>query len=266
MSAPVPPLPLPNAWTRPHFQPGGGDAFLLYAVHGALPRQLEISASKYRCTGVPPGVDFLRYGRTGPSEAVEAFRQGLLWDQLKAEQPALAEQVAAAPECAVIRGTVKDPADLRYLREVFGLLACLVDQGGLAVFDPLALRWWTPERWRAEAFEPDAPAPARHVSILGTEGPDGTTWLHSHGLRKFGRPDLSLRGVPQGQLEPSLALLQRFIHLQAMGGVIPEGQEIKTAPLPPGLVCRHAGSLDDPEFGNVRVEIAWPPPAPAAAP
>ncbi len=51
-----------------------------------------------------------------------------------------------------------------------------------------------------------------------------------------------------------------------MGGVIPEGQEIKTAPLPPGLVCRHAGSLDDPEFGNVRVEIAWPPPAPAAAP
>ena len=263
MTKPAPPPPLPAAWARPHRQPGGGDAFLFYVVHGALPEQLEISASKYRCSGLPQGLEFLRYGRTGPSEAVGSFRQGFLWEQLEAGDPALAERVAAQSECAVIRGTVADPADLGYLREVIGLLTCLVDSGGVSILDPLMLGWWEPERWRTEVFEPDAPTPARHVTILGTAEPGGTRWLHSHGLRKFGRPDLSMRGVPAELVDAGLSLLNRFIHLQALGGVIPEGQEVRAAPLPPGLICRHAGSVDDPEFNNLRVEIAWPAPTPA---
>lgn len=264
MSSPPKPPPLPDAWARPHHQPGGGDAFLMYVVHGTLPQRLEISASRYRCSGLPDGLEFTRYGRTGPSEAVGAFRQGFLWEQLTATDPALAERVAAQPECAVIRGAVADPKDLGYLREVVGLLTCLLDSGGVAVFDPQMFTWWEPQRWRTEIFEPDVPSPARHVTILGTEEEGGTQWLHSRGLRKFGRPDLSLRGVPAEHLDASLSLLNRFIHLQALGGIIPDGQEVRAEPLPPGLICRHRGSLDDPDFNNVHVEITWPaaPPGP----
>jgi hypothetical protein len=254
----------PDPWIRPHRQPGGGDAFLFYVVHGDLPQKLEVSGAKYRCAGLPAGVEFLRYGRTGPSEVVGSFRQGFLWDQLQAENPALAASVAAAPECAVVRGTVADPADLGYFRDVIGLLTCLVDQGGVSVFDPQMFRWWEPERWRTEVFEPDAPAPARHVTILGSEEAGGTEWLHTRGLRKFGRPDLSIHGVPEEHHSSCLELLNRFIHLQALGGVIPEGQEVRVAPLPPGMICRHRGTVDDPDFNNVHVEISWPAPPPAA--
>jgi len=37
-----------------------------------------------------------------------------------------------------------------------------------------------------------------------------------------------------------------------------EGQEIRMAALPPGLICHHAGSLDDPDFNNMHVKIRWP--------
>jgi hypothetical protein len=50
-------------------------------------------------------------------------------------------------------------------------------------------------------------------------------------------------------------MFNRFIGLQTEGGHIPEGQEIRMASLPPGLTCHHGGSLDDPDFNNVHVEI-----------
>jgi len=42
------------------------------------------------------------------------------------------------------------------------------------------------------------------------------------------------------------------------GGRVPVGQEIRMAALPAGLSCQPAGSLDDPDFNNVHVEVRWP--------
>jgi len=248
----------PDPWTRPHHQPGGGDAFLFYVVHGSMPQKLEIAGSRYRCSGLPAGVDFMRYGRNAPSEVVGSFLKGFLWEHLQAENPSLAERIAAQPECAVIRGTVPDPADLGYFRDVVGLLTCLLDQGGVAVFDPQMFTWWEPERWRSEVFEPGTPSPARHVAVLASEEAGGTQWVHTGGMRKFGRPDLSIHGVAPEHHVAVLELCSRFVHLQALGGVIPDGQEIRVAPLPPGMICHRRGSLDDPDFNNMHVEITWP--------
>ena len=85
-----------------------------------------------------------------------------------------------------------------------------------------------------------------------------TIWLHTRGLRKFGRPDISVRPVPLAYVEPVIGLLNRFIELQALGGLIADGQEIRMKDLPAGMICRHAGDLEDPDFNNVHVEIAWP--------
>jgi hypothetical protein len=46
--------------------------------------------------------------------------------------------------------------------------------------------------------------------------------------------------------------------LQANGGLIPEGEEIRISSLPTGLICHRAGDLDDPDFNNSHVEIRWP--------
>jgi hypothetical protein len=87
-------------------------------------------------------------------------------------------------------------------------------------------------------------------------GPAPRTWFHTRGMRKFGRPDVSVHDVPASYRDAVVDLCNRLINLQALGGVVPEGQEIQMDHLPPGLVCRHEGGADDPDFNNTRVEIS----------
>lgn len=90
--------------------------------------------------------------------------------------------------------------------------------------------------------------------VLASPEREGT-WLHTRGMLKFGRPDLSMRGVARGSEGLYLELFNRFIAFQALGGVIEEGQEVRMAGLDSGLRCYHAGSPDDPDFNNLHVEI-----------
>jgi hypothetical protein len=109
-----------------------------------------------------------------------------------------------------------------------------------------------------EIFQPDPPNLRKQVTILVSDEPDGTHWLHTRGMRKFGRPDLSFHKVGSQYEQPAIDLLNRFILLQAQGGLIPENKEIQISALPAGLTCHHEGRLDDPDFNNVHVEIRWP--------
>jgi hypothetical protein len=67
-----------------------------------------------------------------------------------------------------------------------------------------------------------------------------------------------LRHVPRTQQVAAIDLCNRFIQLQAQGALIAEGQEIRMDSLPAGLMCHHGGSVEDPDFNNVHVEIRWP--------
>src|SRR5205814_7828395 len=125
--------------------------------------------------------------------------------------------------------------------------------------DPQMLWLWSADEWREEVFEPNEPNPDRHTAILVSEEGRGTSWYHTRGMRKYGRPDLSVHGVGAAHADGVTLMIERFVELQALGGVIPDGEEVRMKALPPGGVCRHGGSFDDPDFNNVHVEIAWPP-------
>jgi hypothetical protein len=237
-------------WDRPHFQPSEGRAFVMFVVYGTFPAELAISGAKYRCAGVPAGFDLRKLERAkhGPLP----FSDGEFGKVIN--DAALFARVGAATECGVVRGEVPDPADLNYLRDVVGLTTYLLDHGGFAVVDPQQFQLYDAARWHRDIFDAGTPNVSRHVVILCSDGPEGR-WYHTRGLRKFGRPDLSLHGVPPEYYEGAVELFQRFIQYQAFGGVIAEGQEIRMSSLPPGLTCHHAGGLDDPDFNNVHVEI-----------
>lgn len=255
MTAPQPPQPLP-AWPRPHFRAGGGDALLFYAVYAPTPDGFSISRSKYLCDGIPPGVDLMSYGPAVNPEVVSGFREGYVWEQFARESPALAAQVLAQPECIVIRGTIVDPENLNYFRNVIGLVTWLLDSSGVAVYDPQQLRWWEPARWRAAVFDPQSPSPAQHTVILVSAEDDGGEWLHTRGMRQFGRPDLSLHGVKPELRGAVVDLFNRLIEFQALGGIVEEGRAVQMQGLPAGLVCHHRGDHEDPDFNNVHVEIS----------
>ena len=247
---------LPN-WPRPHFEPGGGNPYLFYVVFGAAVEGLKVSRSKYRCDEVPQGLELLSYGPDSHPEVLNQFRSGYLWDELQKSDPTLSATIAEQQQCVVIRGTLADEPNLNYFRNVIGLVTCLLDSGGIGLFDPQSFKWWSAEGWRNEVFNRGEALPREHVVILVSEESDGTRWFHTRGLRKFGRPDLSIHNVLSQHNDGVIDLLNRFIELQAFGGVIPEGQAIKMESLPAGMSCVHGGSVDDPDFNNVHVEVLW---------
>jgi hypothetical protein len=240
-------------WERSHFQLSEGRACLFYVVYGRFPTELAISASKYRTGGLPPGFDFrkLERARVGHLPFTDAGYGKVIQDD------ALFARIGQAEECGLLQGEIPDPPDLNYLRDVIGLITYAMDHGGFAVGDPQQFKLYDAERWHREIFDPGTPNVSRHVKILFSDDVDGR-WYHTRGLRKFGRPDLSVRGVPAEYGQAAIDLCNRFIELQALGGLIPEGQEVRMKSLPPGLRCHHAGSLEDPDFNNVHIEIIWP--------
>ena len=244
-------------WERPYYEPGGGDAFLLYVVYGSVPQGFSLSGSKYRCDAIPEGIEISSYGPTSNPEVLDTFRSGYLWEQFQQTNSKLANEVAKQSECLIIQGTIADPPDLNYLRNVVGFITWCLDSGGVAVFDPQMFKWWTPEEWKEWMFEPAGAVPTHHLMILTSEDENGTEWFHTRGMRKFGRPDLSIHGVSAKLREAIIDLFNRFIEYQAFGGVIAEGQEIKVRSLPSGMTCTHQGDVDDPDFNNVHVEIKW---------
>ena len=245
-------------WSRPHFRPGGGDAFLFYVVYGHVPPNLSISRSKYQCDGVPDGIDLMSYGPSSNPQVVQSFLEGYVWDTFVRKTPEIAAAVTSQTECLILRGSVVDPSDLNYFRNIVGLIMWLVDSGGVVVYDSQMFKWWSGPEWRSQAFEPQSASPRNHVVILVSEDEGGTEWFHTRGMRKFGRPDLSIHRVTSGHRDAVIDLCNRFIEFQAFGGIIGEGEEIKMRTLPAGMTCSHRGHVDDPDFNNVHVEVAWP--------
>ena len=71
--------------------------------------------------------------------------------------------------------------------------------------------------------------------------------------------------VPPEHEAAAIELFNRFTLLQAEGGRIRDGAEVQMGGLPSGLTCRHRGSLEDPDFNNVHVEIGWDQDGPTGA-
>ena len=243
-------------WDRPHWEAGGGTPTLFYKLHGEFSEAPAVSRSKYRCEGPPPGLDL-----TVVTEAEDpgSFGFGLddvFAERLRRDHPTLTEQVEKAPHAMIIRGEIADHGDLNYLRDTVGLIMAMLDAGGLAVFDPFILDWWTPEAWRSEIFDADGPVPRHHALILVSEQEKADRkWIHTRGMRKFGRPDISIRGVEEGEMQAMIDLCNRFIEMQAFGAVIADAQPIRMKSLKGDWACFHGGDLDDPDFNNVHVEV-----------
>jgi hypothetical protein len=250
----TPPAPEPEPdledWPRPQYRKGGTDAFLAYAVFGNL-GPLQVSRHRYRTGGLPPGVS------TRSGARCNELRSGTFASVLATDEPTLVAAVMSAPGCVIVRGSVPDPQDLNYLRDTVGVLTAMWEDGAVAIFDMQSFRWFSKPKWLAQVFDPHAAVPRQHVSILWSED-RGRLWMHTRGMRKFGRPDLSVSGVPPSAREAVIELCNRFIEMMAFGAVVPEGQEIRMKTLPSGLRCHRAGSVEDPDFNNVHLEIHWP--------
>jgi hypothetical protein len=247
-------------WPRKFYEGPRGKPLLFYVVFGASSQMPALPRQEYRSNGVFPGLQLAHFDRGKHPDVLDGLRRGHLWDDLKRHRAALADAVQEAGECLILRGELQDQGDLNYLRDTVGLVTFLLDHGGIVVYDPQMFHWWEPGEWKDRIFRPGGAVPRHHVVILTSDEPADAslTWFHTRGLRKFGRPDLSVHRVLPQYHKGVIDLFERLIGFQAFGGVIEEGQEVRMKTLPGGMTCRHAGDLDDPDFNNVHVEITPP--------
>ena len=249
-----------QTWEREHYVAGGGDPMLFYVVYGEIDATAPLSRAKYRSNGVPDGIALMSYGPKAHPDVHDSFREGYVWDEFVANDSKFATTVAQCKHCMMLRGTPTDSATLDYLRDTVGLITYFIDHGGCAVYDPFMFRWWHPSEWKQQVFEPAAAAVPRHhtVILVSEENDPSLKWFHTRGMRKFGRPDISVHNVASDLEDGVIDLCNRLIEHQAFGRVVQEGQKVKMASLPPGGVIRYGGDLDDPEFNNVHLDISWP--------
>src|SRR4051812_5599858 len=226
-------------WARPQFEAGGGDALLFFALYGEFLSSIELSGETYRTAGVPEGIDIRKLNRSQTAEY--PFTSGAIGPLLRPEQPDLFAQIRGVPECLIIQVSISAPPDLNYLRDTIGVATYFVDHGGVAIIDPQQFKLYAPEAWRKEIFQPQPPDLGNHVVILLSDEPSGGRWFHTRGLRKFGRPDLSMHKVPPHYERAVIEMFNHFILFQAEGGRIGEGENVRLPSLPPGLSCHHGG-------------------------
>jgi hypothetical protein len=202
-------------WARERYVTGGGRADIALIALSAVKLQDPLPVSRRR-HGMPdacPGVDAIALvARDRPddpawfTEQVVAPFADLITSDLGPEATATA---LAADHAYVIEGQIDDPDDLGHVQAAWALAKCACEQGAALVIDVYAARAHLGSE--VAALAPDRAFDVNHeVTLFFDETGDGTLAAWSLGLRKFGRPDLVLLGVPE-QAAPEAALLLREV-------------------------------------------------------
>jgi hypothetical protein len=245
-------------WSRPQWSRDEAKAMLLYFVFGRFAAELELDLSAHGRQGLPRGIEMLRI----PKERLAHWEghplRGALGRILREGNSGAFEAARKAPECLMLRGELADSASLAYLRDTLGIIAGLLDAGGVAVVDPQILEGFAAGDWRSRYADDAIAVPRNHVVVLCLDDAGGSAWIKTRGMRKFARPDISIRRVPAGEVQRAGAVAARLIDLQARGMRFGDGSVVEVDGLPDGMKVTRGGSLDDPEFNNTHLELVWP--------
>ena len=245
------------SWPRPRYQAGGGAALVWLEIFGQWPDSpMEVSPARHNSAGLPPQLS----AQLLPNRA-QNF-DGPMAQLARESNPDAWQLALEAPQTLMIRGEIPDPHALDYLRDLIGVVAASLENGGAAVFDPQILTVFGADEWRARFFE-DAFETTKHAVILVSPQDDGRVWLHTRGMRLFGRPDLSCRDARPDELEGLQAIFNGLMRMMASGARIPDGQPVRAADSDEILRCYNRGDTDDAEFGNAHLALEWEAPRPS---
>ncbi|TAN02854.1 MAG: hypothetical protein EPN36_15205 [Rhodanobacteraceae bacterium] len=245
-------------WTRPHWSRDEAKAMLLYFVFGTFAAEPQLDLSAHASAGLPLAVEMRRIPKAMLAHWDGHPLRGALGDILREGNPEAFEAARKAPECLMLRGELSDSDSLGYLRDTLGVVSALLDAGGVAVVDPQMLEIFSAEDWHRRYAGAEVSVSRNHVLILCQDDAGGSAWIKTRGLRKFARPDVSIRRVPQTEVQRAGAVAAQLVELQARGMRFGDGSVVEAEGVPDGLKITRGGSLDDPEFNNTHLELVWP--------
>lgn len=251
------PITIP-AWQRPHWQPSDEEIVLQFYVFGQF-EAVRVPSADYGSDGLPQGVELTSHHHAALRQWEGYPLKGQIGDMFKEDAPEAYQAALGAPQVLVVRGRIKDAGDVGYLRDTLGVLAGLLDIGGVAILDPQILTLFDAATWRRHYLVRDGAPIRNHVLILrDADEAEGRNWIHTRGMRKFGRPDVSIRNVPDRDTDRAGILGERLVELLALGSHFNDGQQLDAEGVLGGLTAKLGGGEADPEFNNTYVEFRWP--------
>lgn len=242
---------------RPYYEPSPHRPLLFYIIFGVKEQELEVSRERHRVDGFPAGLAFRFYRRAADGAYMDALTGGAMGRVLDRQNHALYETLRASETWAVLRGEPEEDEDLRYLRNAVGFVQAALDGGGAGVLDVQTLTLYSPEDWETLIFAPDI-EPILHTVILASPAEDGTVWLHTRGMRKFGRPDISMEGVGPREVSQAGLVINQMIYYGALGVIFHRPAKLHTTSgeayiVDPTLV----EDYDNPDFNNAYYRVFW---------
>ena len=189
------------SWPREHLMQGGFEPLLYYRVYGNIDTSRPIDGERYRCAGVPTGVNVTVLDRGRHEEEFAHLLREPMRDVLQRSLPDWERLLVDSSNAYVILGSPTEHDTLDYFRDTVGLVTYLLDQGGLFVFDGLQLRCWSAAEWKEEVFTPGAPRPHSHCVILWSEDEDAPEryWYHTRGRASSGGRTSACVGFRRGR-------------------------------------------------------------------
>ncbi len=194
---------------REYYKDINYNPYLFYVVFGVSTEQLQVSRKKHHVDELPAGLDMRMLNRRENADYIDGFFSGSIGKILEDKDYELFEHCKNAEECIVISGKIKDDATFAYMRNVVGFIQAFVENGACGILDCLTFSWFAPQEWSFKYFEKEVNA-QDHVIILYSKEENGY-WLHTRGMAKFGRPDISIENVEESDFNDYKQIVDQMI-------------------------------------------------------
>ena len=245
------------SYERPYYTDLNYHPFLYYIVFGVKSEELQVSRERHHVEGFPKGLDFVFFSKKKNDSYMQSLLGGTLGEILDRKKHILYEKVKNTDKWAVIRGEVQQDADLGYMRDCIGFVQDILDLGAVVVLDLQTISLYSYEEWTECFFEKEFCA-YDHVTILLSEMEGGLVWLHTRGMRKFGRPDVSIENVPENETEDAAQAINQMIYYGSIGTFFDRDMKLHT----------HSGrtyfakpqfinDFENPDFNNSYYSFVW---------
>ncbi len=248
-----------DMWSRKYYTKPYEPAFVFFAIYGVENAELELSKSRHNVDGFPEGLDIIFYHKDESNEQkeyIEEFLKGVYGNLLKEKSPELYQKSQQSKSMTIVTGTFEDSDNLNYLKNVIGVIKALSEKKAISVLDVQNFEFYTPEEWSTKYFLPHKLQINNHA-ILFFSQETGRLWIHSRGMRTFGRPDVSLVDWPIDKMEIATDVANRFIKMYALGQYPENNVPIKIKGLPNGMTTNLKGGYDNHDFNNYFIEVKW---------
>ncbi len=242
---------------RPYYRDLNCRPFLFYVIFGAKNAELKVSRGRHHVNGFPDGLKLVFCDREKNNAYMQSLVGNSLGKVLGREKHELFEMLQGTDKWAVIRGEVCQDSDLNYMQNVIGLIQALIDNDAAGVLDLQILSLYSSAEWSDLFFEREF-NPYDHVTILASEIQDGLMWLHTRGMRKFGRPDIGVWKVAQEEMEEAVQVINQMIYYGSLGAFFDREVKFHTQSGNTYMVNPHfVADYDNPDFNNAYYCFEW---------